>query len=83
MEAANTTAHAFVSSCLDAGNTILYGIAQGQLQCIQKTHTITDASRYEHTTTALRQLHWLPIQERIEFKVLCLTHNVLHNMAPL
>ncbi len=29
MEAANTAAHAFVSSRLDAGNSILYGIAQG------------------------------------------------------
>ncbi len=37
MEAANTAAHAFVSSHLDAGNSILYGIAQGQLQCIQRT----------------------------------------------
>ncbi len=37
MEAANTAAHAFVSSCLDAGNSILYDIAQGQLQRIQRT----------------------------------------------
>ncbi len=37
MEAANTAACAFDSSCLDAGNSILYGIAQGQLQCIQRT----------------------------------------------
>ncbi len=32
MEAANTVAHAFVSCRLDAGNSILYGIAQGQFQ---------------------------------------------------
>ncbi len=37
MEAANTTAHVFVSSHKDAGNSILYGIAQGQLQHIQRT----------------------------------------------
>ncbi len=40
MEAANTAAHAFVSSHLDAGNSILYGNAQGQLQCIQKHRTL-------------------------------------------
>ncbi len=34
IEAGNTAAHAFVSSRPDAGNSILYGIAQGQLQCI-------------------------------------------------
>ncbi len=33
MEAANIAAHAFVGSLLDAGNSI----AQGQLQCIQRT----------------------------------------------
>ncbi len=34
LEAANTAAHAFVSSHLDAENSIFYGIAQGRLQCI-------------------------------------------------
>ncbi len=88
MEAANTAAYAFVSSDLDAGNSILYGIAQGQLQRIQRTQNtvtriITNTRWYEHITPVLWQLHWLPIQERIEFKVLCLTYKALHNMAPL
>ncbi len=89
MEATNTAAHAFVSSRLDAANSILYGIAQGQHQCIQRTQNtavariITDTRQYEHITAVLRQLHWLPIQEQFEFKVLCLTYKALHNMAPL
>ncbi len=88
MEAANRAAHAFVSFCLDARNSILYGIALGQLQCIQRTQNtasriITNTRRYDHITPVLHQLHWLPIQERIEFKVLCLTYKTLHNMAPL
>ncbi len=37
MEAANTAAHAFISSCLGTGNSILYGTAQDQLQRIQRT----------------------------------------------
>ncbi len=47
------------------------------------TWIITNTGRYEHITPVLRQLHCLPIQERIEFKVLCLTYKALHNMAPL
>ncbi len=87
MEAANI-AHAFVSSRLDAGNFILHGIAQGQLQCIQRTRNtvtriITDTRQYEYISLVLRQHHWLPIQEWIEFKVLCLTYKALHNIAPL
>ncbi len=88
MEAANTAAHAFVSYRLDPGNSILYGIAQYQLQRIQRTQNtaasiITNTMRYENTTPVLRQLHWLPIQKQIEFKVLCLTYKAFHNMAPL
>ncbi len=87
-EAANIAAHAFVSSRLDAGNSFLYGIAQGRLQHIQRTQNtapriITNTRRYEHINPVLRQLHWLPMQEQIEFKVLCLTYKALHNMAPL
>ncbi len=37
-DVANTATHAFVSSHLDAEHTILYGITQCQLQCIQRTH---------------------------------------------
>ncbi len=82
-KAANTAAHEFVSSCLDAGNSILYGIAQGQPQCIQRTQNTATARWYEHITPVLRQLHWMPIQDQIEFNVLCLTYKALHNIAPL
>ncbi len=44
---------------------------------------ITNTRRYEDITPVLRQLHWLPIQEQIEFKVLCLTYKAFHTMAPL
>ncbi len=84
MVAANTAAHTFVSSRLNAGNSILYGITQGQLQCIERTQNIvariiTNTRRYEHITPVLRQLHWLSIQEWIEFKVSWLTYKALHN----
>ena len=29
----------------------------------------------------LRQLHWLPIEQRIKFKILTLTHKCVHNSA--
>ena len=33
-------------------------------------------------TAALRDLHWLPIAQRIEFKVLTLMHGAVHNSTP-
>ncbi len=54
-EAANTAAHAFVSSHLDARNSILYGITQCQLQHIHRTQNteariVTDTRQSEHIT---------------------------------
>ncbi len=61
MDAANTAAHAFVSSHLDARNSMLYNIAQGKLQCIQRIQNIaariiTDTRQYEHITPVLCHL---------------------------
>ncbi len=58
------------------------------LQYIQRTQNtvtriITKTRQYEYISPVLHQRHWLPIQERVEFKVLCLTYKALHNMAPL
>ena len=33
-------------------------------------------------TPILRQYHWLPVQKRIEYKILTLVFKALHNMAP-
>ena len=39
-------------------------------------------SRYEHVTPLLIQLHWLPIEQRIPFKIAVITFKVLHGAAP-
>ena len=36
----------------------------------------------DHITPALKQLHWLPIEERIKFKVLLTTFKALHGKGP-
>ena len=37
---------------------------------------------YNHISPFLKVLHWLPVQQRAEFKILCLTFKVLHGFAP-
>ena len=39
--------------------------------------------KYEHIAPVLRELHWLPVNERINFKVLSITFKALHGLAPL
>ena len=39
--------------------------------------------KFDHITTNVRdRLHWLPIQQRIEYKVCVLVHKCLHQAAP-
>ena len=33
-------------------------------------------------TTILRQLHWLPVRKRIDFKLLVLVHRAIYNGTP-
>ncbi len=36
-----------------------------------------------HLPSTMEKLHWLPIRQRIEYKVLLLTIKALNNLAPM
>ena len=42
----------------------------------------TQTGRREHITPVLRQLHWLPVRRRMEFKLAVLVYKALHGLAP-
>ena len=43
---------------------------------------ITGIKKYEHISDALRNLHWLPIECRIKFKILLTVYKSLNGLAP-
>ena len=43
---------------------------------------IVGLKKRDYITPALQGLHWLPIEQRIQFKVLLITFKALHGMAP-
>ena len=43
---------------------------------------VTMASKSDHITPILFKLHWLPVRERITFKLLLITFKALHGQAP-
>jgi len=43
---------------------------------------ITGARRRDHITPVLRQLHWLPVRRRVEFKLACLVRQALCGQMP-
>jgi len=40
------------------------------------------APKFSHTTPILKSLHWLKVNERIEYKILSLTHKTLATTQP-
>lgn len=70
---------ALVLSWLDYCNALYIGIDKAQrlkLQSIQNAaaRLLLDIPRGHSTSAAIRSLHWQPIQQRAEFKALCLIH---------
>ena len=79
--------HAFVTSRLDCGNSLLYGIPISSIRKLQQVQNsaarlITKTKKYDHITGILQNLHWLPISERIKYKLLLITYKPLHGQAP-
>ena len=58
--------------------TLLYGALQAAFRFLQRVQNsaariVLQAPRRSHAQPLLRELHWLPIQHRIEYKVAVLT----------
>ena len=55
-----------------------------KLQRIQNSlaRVITNTSKYQHITPTLKKLHWLPIKQRIDYKICLLTYKTLTNQQP-
>ena len=79
--------HAFVTSKLDYANAVLIGVTKHQLNRLQRVlntaaRVVMRVRKYDHITPALKDLHWLPVQQRIQFKVLLLVFKCLNGLAP-
>ena len=46
------------------------------------TLLIHRSSKYDHVTPLLIDLHWLPVEQRIIFKIALVTFKALHGVAP-
>jgi hypothetical protein len=78
---------AFVLSQIDYGNSLLAGLKANQLEALRKiqyaaARVIIGARRRDPMTNHVRDLHWLPVPYRIDFKIAVLTFRCLNGFAP-
>ncbi|KAF7668705.1 hypothetical protein LDENG_00294700, partial [Lucifuga dentata] len=55
--------------------------AAGYSECCC-SRVLTKTRKAEHITPVLRPLHWLPVCQRIDFKILLLVYKALHGSGP-
>ena len=84
---AKSLINAFVISKLDYCNCVLYGASAVNLRSLQSVlnaaaRFASKRHKFDHIADVLVNLHWLPIDKRIVYKMCMLMYKCLHNTAP-
>ena len=79
--------HAFVTAQLDYGNSLLAGLPAIRLDRLQRVQNaaarlIIGSRKYDPISPHLKALHWLPVRQRIDYKIAMLTFQSLGGSAP-
>ena len=87
VDATKTLVCAFVLSRIDYCNSLLAGLPKYQLDRLQRIQNnaarlILRSSKSEHVTPLLRSLHWLPVSDRIDYKVSSLAFSAINDSGP-
>ena len=78
---------AVITSRIDNCNSLYYGIQENELCRLQRlqnscARVIYGRRKYDHVSDLFTELHWLPIKQRIVFKLLLFVFKIFHGTAP-
>ena len=86
-DATKTLAKPCILSTLDYCNSLPAGYPQMAIKPLQQVHNsaaklILNSRRAEHARPLPKQLHWLPIEQIIKYKIACLCYQIITGTAP-
>ena len=86
-DAARSLMNAYVISRMDYGNALLAELPAYMIKKLQRVQNyaarvINRTGWRDSISRQLKELHWLPIKERIQFKILLTVYKSLNNLAP-
>ena len=79
--------HAFITSRLDMGNSVLYNLNKSQVYRLQRlqnnaARVVTMSKKRVSISSLLKPLHWLRIEQRIEYKISLLVFKAMSGSSP-
>ena len=80
--------HAFITCRLVNCNSLLYGLPKHLIKRLQRVQNcaarlVLNGRQHDHITRMLKELHWLPVDQHIVFKILLFTYKALNGLAPV
>ena len=86
-EACHRIVRGLVLSRLDYANSLLFGAREADLTRLQHLQNkaarlVMSCGRYRSSIDLLRELPWLPVKQRIIYKLMLYTYKALNDMAP-
>ena len=86
-DACRSLVQATIISRLDYCSSLLYGISSQNITYLQRVQNsaarlIYRLPSYENASDLRHKLHWLPVKQRIDFRILTYVYKCLNNSAP-